>query len=135
VVNKGSPQNEAKSQSRKKRKHDHSEYEQGLCDRYAFQCMSQCKQCLSQCICSNMRRADTRICECTRHVILCVHISAQNHNAIRIKAEKETRRKSKACEVLTDQESEFIARYSYQTQCCSLARMRSRVRQLEHAHM
>jgi len=38
------------------------------------------------------------------------------------KAEKETRRKSKAGEELTDQESEFIARYSYQTPCCSLAR-------------
>jgi len=38
------------------------------------------------------------------------------------KAEKETRRKSKAGELLTDQESEFIARYSYQTPCCSLAR-------------
>jgi len=51
------------------------------------------------------------------------------------KAEKEARRKSKAGELLTNQESEFIARYSYQTPCCSLARMRSRVRQLEHAHM
>jgi len=51
------------------------------------------------------------------------------------KAEKETHRKSKAGEVLTNQESQFIDRYSYQTPCCSLARMRSRVRQLEHAHM
>jgi len=38
------------------------------------------------------------------------------------KFETEARRKSKAGEVLTDQESEFIARYSYQTPCCSLAR-------------
>ena len=37
------------------------------------------------------------------------------------KAEKEARRKSKAGELWTDQESEFIARYSYQTPCCSLA--------------
>ena len=62
-------------------------------------------------------------------------ISAQNHNAIATKTGKETRRKSKAGEVLTDQESEFIAGYSYPTPCCSLARMRSRVRQLEHAYM
>ena len=86
-----------------------------------------------------MRRADTRICECTRPVILCVHISAQNHNKIRSKADKETRRKSKADEPLTNQESKnmtgYSAPYSYQTPCCSLARMRSRVRQLEHAHM
>jgi len=105
VVNKGSPQNEVKSQSRKKRKHDRSVYEQGLCDRYAMQCMSQCNQCLSQCICSNMRRADTRICERTRPVILCVHISAQNHSKIQSKVEKEARRKSKADEPLTNQES------------------------------
>jgi len=58
VVNKGSPQNEAKSVALKKRKHDRSAYEQGLCDRYALQCMSQCIQCLSQYICSNMRRAE-----------------------------------------------------------------------------
>ena len=36
------------------------------------------------------------------------------------KAEKETRRKSKAGELLTDQESEFIARYSYPTPYCIL---------------
>jgi len=70
-----------------------------------------------------------------RHVILCVHISAQNHNAIGTKARKETRHKSKAGEVLTDKESKMIARYSYQTPCCSLARMQFRVRQLQHAHM
>jgi len=46
------------------------------------------------------------------------HLSYQVIN----KAEKESRRKSKAGELLTDQESEFIARYSYQTPCCSLAR-------------
>ena len=139
VVNKGSHQNEAKSQSRKKQKHDRSAHEQGLCDRYALQCMSQCIQCLSQCICSNMRRADTRICECTRPVLLCVHISAQKHNNNRSKADKETCRKSKADEPLTNQESQhmtgYSARYCYQTPCCSLARMQSRVRHLEHAHM
>jgi len=37
-------------------------------------------------------------------------------------ADTEARRKSKAGEFLTDQESEHIARYSYQTPCCSLAR-------------
>jgi len=36
--------------------------------------------------------------------------------------EKEARRKYKAGELLTNQESEFIARYSCQTPCCSLAR-------------
>ena len=84
VVNKGSPQNEAKSVASKKRKHERSPYEQGLCDRYALQCMSQCLQCMSQCICSIFVRprqrpvyatvptvyvtvhmlAGTRICEC-----------------------------------------------------------------------
>ena len=86
-----------------------------------------------------MRLADTRICECTRCVILCVHISAQKHSKICNKAEKETRRKSKADEPLTNQESKHLtgysAQYSYQTPCCSLARMRSRVRHLEHAHL
>ena len=37
------------------------------------------------------------------------------------KAEKEARRKSKAGELLTDQESELIARYSCPIPCCSLA--------------
>jgi len=37
-------------------------------------------------------------------------------------ADTEARRKSKAGEFLTDQESEYIARYSYQTPCCSVAR-------------
>ena len=69
-----------------------------------------------------MRRADTRICECTRSVILCVHISAKKNRKISSKAEKEARRKSKAGEFLTDQQSEFIARYTYQTPCCSLVR-------------
>jgi len=86
-----------------------------------------------------MRRADTRIYECTRHVILCVHISAQNHSKIRTKAHKETRRKSKADEPLTNFDSKhmtgYSARHSYQTPCCSFACMQSRVRQLEHAHM
>jgi len=59
------------------------------------------------------------------------HLSNQAIN----KAEKEARRKSKAGELLTDQESEFIARYSCPTPCCNFARMRSRVRQLEHAHV
>jgi len=124
VVNKGSPQNEAKSQSRKKRKPDRSAFEQGLCDRYALQCMSQCTQCLTQCICSNMRRADTRMCECTRPVILCIHFSDQHHSKIFNKAEKEARRKSKADEPLTNQESKrltgYSAQYCYQTPCCSL---------------
>ena len=113
VVNKGSPQNEAKSVALKKRKHDRSAYEQGLCDRYALQCMSQCIQCLSQCICLSLRRADTRICECTRPVILCVHISAENCNTIHKKAGKETRRKSKAGEPLTNHESKHMIGYSY----------------------
>jgi len=39
VVNKGSPQNAAKSVASKKRQHEHSTYEQGLYDRYALQCM------------------------------------------------------------------------------------------------
>ena len=43
-------------------------------------------------------------------------------NEISGKAQKETRRKSKAGEFLTDQESEVIARYSHQTLCCKLAR-------------
>jgi len=86
VVNKGSPQNEAQSVASKKQKHERSAYEQGLCDRYALQCMSQC-------ICSNMRHADTHICECTRPVILSVYISTRNHNKTYRKAKKEVRRK------------------------------------------
>jgi len=113
VVNKGSPQNTATSQSQKKRPHERSAYEQGLYDRYALQCMSHCIQCLLQCTCFNMRRADTRICECTRSVILCVPISAKKHKETEKKAGKEARLKSKAGEFLTDQESAGIARYSH----------------------
>ena len=46
VVNKGSPQNAVKSQSLKKRLHERSVHEQGLCDRYVLRCMSQFTQCL-----------------------------------------------------------------------------------------
>jgi len=72
VVNKGSPSTAALSKALKKRPHGRSAYEQGECDRYALRCVSQCTQCLWQCICSNMRRADSRICECTRSVIFLV---------------------------------------------------------------
>jgi len=58
VANQGSPQNATTSVARKKRKHERSPYEQSLCDRYALQCMSQCMQCTSRCICSNMQHAD-----------------------------------------------------------------------------
>jgi len=109
VVNKGSPHNAAQSKSLKKRPHERSAHEQSLCDRYALRCMSQCTQCLWQCI----RRADTRICECTRSVILCAHIRVKKRNQTSHKAEKEALRKSRAGEFLTDQESRGIARYSH----------------------
>jgi len=113
VVNKGSPSDAAHSQALKKRPHDHSALEQGMCDRYALRCMSQCTQCLLQCICSNMRRTDSRICECTCSVILCAIIRANKRNQTGHKAVKEALHKSKAGEFLTDKESRGIARYSH----------------------
>jgi len=113
VVNKGSPHNAGQSKSLKKRPHKRSAHEQSLCDRYALRCMSQCTQCLWQCICSNMQRDDTRICECTRSVILCVHIRANKHNQTSHKTVKEALRKSKVGESLTDQESRGLAWYSH----------------------
>ena len=50
VVNRGSPITTDHSQSLKKRPLDRSAYEKGLCDRYALRCMSQCTQCLLQCM-------------------------------------------------------------------------------------
>ena len=60
VVNTGSPSNAALSESLKKRPHERSAHEQGMCDRCALWCMSHCTQCLLLCICSIMRRADSR---------------------------------------------------------------------------
>ena len=48
-------------------------------------------------------------------------VSAEIRGKTRGKTEKEARRKSRAGEFLTDHESEYIARYSHQTPCCSLA--------------
>ena len=113
VVNKGSPYDADLSQAIKKRPHDRLAYEQGLCDRYALRCMSQCTQCWLQCICSNMRRADSRICGCTRSVILCVIIRANKHNQTGHKAVTEALHKLKAGVFLTDKESRGIDRYSH----------------------
>ena len=113
MVNKGSPINAALSKARKMRPHERSAYEQGEWDRYALRCVSQCTQCLLQCICSNMRRADSHICECTRSVVRCAFIRANKRNQTDSKAVKEALLKSKAGQELTVLESRAIARYSH----------------------
>ena len=113
MINKGSPISADHSQALQKRPHERSAYEQGLCDRYALPCMSQCTQCLLKCICSNMRRADSRICGCTRSVILCVIIRANKRNQTGHKTVTEALHKLKAGEFLTDKESRGITRYSH----------------------
>jgi len=90
VVNKGSPQNTAKSVASKKQKIERSKYEQSLCDSYALQCMSQCIRTLRApslsarclvCACFNMRNADCASVIvntlCTRWRFLCDHIKTR----------------------------------------------------------
>jgi len=49
-------------------------------------------------------------------------VSLKKYNQSSGKAQKEARRKSKAGELLADEESHYVALYSHQTPCCSLAR-------------
>jgi len=49
-------------------------------------------------------------------------VSLKTNNGISGKASKEERRKSRLGEVLTDEQSRYIVRYSHPTPCCSLAR-------------
>jgi len=54
------------------------------------------------------------------------HLSRQADEKAVTKAQKEARRKSKAGEVLTDQESKLIAGYSYQNTAQKEARRKSK---------
>ena len=54
------------------------------------------------------------------HDFLLVSLKKNNQNSG--KSDKEARRKSKAGELLADEESHYIVRYSHQTPCCSPAR-------------
>jgi len=117
VVNRVSPSTAALSKALKKRSSDRSAHEQSECDRYGLRCVSQCTQCWLHCTCSNMRRADSRICECTRSLVLCAIIRAKKHwqtsNPIFNGARQEAFAKSKLGGILTDKESRSIARYSH----------------------
>jgi len=109
VVNRVSPSTAALSKALKKVSSDRSAHEQSECDRYGLRCVFQCTQCWLHCSCSDMRRADSRICVCTRSRGLCAISRAKKHwqtsNPIFDGARKEARAKSKLGVFLTDKES------------------------------
>jgi len=76
-----------------------------------------------------------RICDCKHPLLSLTIVVLPSQLQDKREAEAEARRKSSAGETLTKKEAKFIARYSYQAPCYSLARSWSLVRQLEHAHL